>query len=208
MIAPDIDVVKNQENPKNNSFKVVLPGVESNITGLLTQLNAVAIRLKQRGGATPGQAQGPTTAEHAVLDVVQRCGALTVPQIARERSTSRQNIQILVDRLEQQGDIQFTGNPAHKRSALVRMTAKGEASLADGDQGQQQLIDEIKALLSEEEIREAASVLQKINSLLCTENHLPNRAQPSTRSQAILEQKAVKRAEEESKPEEFPINLL
>jgi hypothetical protein len=88
------------------------------------------------------------------------------------------------------------------------MTAKGEASLADGDQGQQQLIDEIKALLSEEEIREAASVLQKINSLLCRENHLPNRAQPSTRSQAILEQKAVKRAEEESKPEEFPINLL
>ena len=68
----------------------------SSLTELLTQLNSVSIKLRQRPTAPERRTGELAAAEYAVLNIIHRTGALTVPQIARERSTSRQNIQILV----------------------------------------------------------------------------------------------------------------
>src|SRR5215469_11125409 len=54
-------------------------------------------------------------------------GPLTVPQIAKMRPVSRQRMQRLADELAAEGLVEFIGNPQHRRSKLVRLTAKGDA---------------------------------------------------------------------------------
>jgi DNA-binding MarR family transcriptional regulator len=54
-------------------------------------------------------------------------GPLTVPAIADMRPTSRQRMQRLADELAAEGLVEFTDNPRHRRSKLVRLTDKGEA---------------------------------------------------------------------------------
>jgi len=70
------------------------------------------------------------SASRAALQVLQRYGPQTVPQIARARFSSRQNIQILINRLKDEGLVEFVNNPDHKRSALVRLTSQGRAAVA------------------------------------------------------------------------------
>jgi DNA-binding MarR family transcriptional regulator len=53
-------------------------------------------------------------------------GPLTVPQIAQMRPTSRQRMQRLADELAAEGLVEFIDNPRHRRSMLVRLTAKGD----------------------------------------------------------------------------------
>jgi DNA-binding MarR family transcriptional regulator len=53
-------------------------------------------------------------------------GPLTVPQIAQMRPTSRQRMQRLANELEAEGLVEFTSNPKHRRSKLVKLTPKGE----------------------------------------------------------------------------------
>lgn len=53
-------------------------------------------------------------------------GPQTVPALARMRPVSRQHIQTLADAMAADGLVAFRPNPAHRRSPLVAMTAKGE----------------------------------------------------------------------------------
>jgi DNA-binding MarR family transcriptional regulator len=53
-------------------------------------------------------------------------GPQTVPALARSRPVSRQHIQTLADAMAAEGLLAFKPNPAHKRSPLVTLTAKGE----------------------------------------------------------------------------------
>ena len=61
------------------------------------------------------------------LRTLATSGPATVPEIARARPVSRQHIQKLADELAAQGLVEFADNPRHKRSKLVRLTAKGRA---------------------------------------------------------------------------------
>ncbi len=88
-----------------------------------------------RGQAKPGETARPA-GERSVLRILGRKGAQTVPQIARVRGTSRQSVQTLVNRLAAQGWVALAGNPAHKRSDLVRLTERGQilqATLAESE---------------------------------------------------------------------------
>src|SRR6266404_3443610 len=91
---------------------------------LLLEVNALAIRLRQeaRRGQTPDEL--PSGGDN-VLTLLAKHGALTVPQIGRLNSTSRQNIQIIVNRLARENCVELAHNPAHKRSELVRLTDRG-----------------------------------------------------------------------------------
>jgi DNA-binding MarR family transcriptional regulator len=53
-------------------------------------------------------------------------GPQTVPALARSRPVSRQHIQTLADAMVADGLVAYRPNPAHKRSQLVTLTAKGE----------------------------------------------------------------------------------
>ena len=64
--------------------------------------------------------------ERSILRILKEAGPSTVPQIARARSTSRQNVQIIINRLSAEGRVEFHSNPSHKRSKLVALTARGK----------------------------------------------------------------------------------
>ncbi len=67
-----------------------------------------------------------TLGMRAVLEFLLRNGEATVPHIARSRHVSRQHIQSLVNPLLDEGLVALRDNPAHRRSALVALTASGD----------------------------------------------------------------------------------
>jgi DNA-binding MarR family transcriptional regulator len=58
-------------------------------------------------------------------------GPQTVPQMAKVRSVSRQHIQTLVNSLREDGLVRPIENPAHQRSPLIELSAKGRRFLAE-----------------------------------------------------------------------------
>lgn len=72
--------------------------------------------VSQSGGGTLG-----------FLRTIAIAGAITVPDLARMRPTSRQRMQQLADELAAEGLIEFIDNPLHKKSKLMRLTRKGQA---------------------------------------------------------------------------------
>ena len=68
-------------------------------------------------------------AQRAVLEFLDRGGDQTVPDIARQRSVSRQHIQLNVNALTVAGWVEDQPNPAHRRSPLISITASGRERL-------------------------------------------------------------------------------
>ena len=82
-------------------------------------------------------------------------GPLTVPRIAQMRPTSRQRMQRLADELAAEGLVQFVENPQHRRSKLVRLTRKGEASYREMNAQLLAIASTLGGDLSEAEVRRA-----------------------------------------------------
>ena len=206
MIIPDISsadqqVPEPQQLPQSEQSARSKPLVE-----FFEQVMALAVRLRQSSELP--------NAEYVVLEMINRFGPITVPQIARARATSRQNIQILIDRLETIGRVALSGNPAHKKSLLVRLTDKGRAALADSESAQKNLLVELGAQLSEVEVRGTISVLSKVRGILSA----GSKDNPSDRLRQTLKPaigkigsgpgKLTAAKEGELQPDEFPVNLL
>ena len=68
-------------------------------------------------------------ARRTVLLTLARTGPLTVAHIARARSEPRQRLQPLVNALVREGVLAYVANPAHKKSPLVALTPKGDATV-------------------------------------------------------------------------------
>ncbi|MCF8034981.1 MAG: MarR family transcriptional regulator [Desulfarculaceae bacterium] len=64
-----------------------------------------------------------------VAEILARRGPSTVPEVAAEMEVSRQFVQTVCYRLEEQGLVEFSPNPRHKRSRLVSLTKQGQATL-------------------------------------------------------------------------------
>jgi hypothetical protein len=82
------------------------------------------------------------------------------------RFSSRQNIQILINRLQQEGLVEFVSNPDHKRSALVRLTNHGQAAIAEAGKVLAELNTKILPSFSQSELSSATEVLSKLRALL------------------------------------------
>jgi DNA-binding MarR family transcriptional regulator len=90
-------------------------------------------------------------------------GPLTVPQIAEMRPTSRQRMQRLADELAAEGLVKFVDNPRHRRSKLVRLTAKGEARYRELDLRLRAMASTLGVSLSEAEIRKTTEIVQQLS---------------------------------------------
>lgn len=134
---------------------------QERLEALLVEVNGLANRLK----STDPRATLPS-ASRAALQLLQRNGPQTVPQIARARFSSRQNIQILINRLQQEGLVEFVSNPDHKRSALVRLTPRGQAVIAEAGKEAAELTTRILPSFSQSELSSATDVLSRLRSLL------------------------------------------
>src|ERR1051326_6022582 len=138
-----------------------LDDLQQGFEALLMEVNGLANRLKSHhsGETMPG-------ARRAVLQVLQRRGPQTVPQIARARFSSRQNIQILVNRLQREGLIEFLENPDHKRSVLVRLTGGGQIEIAEAAKEEAELNTRVLHSFSQTELNSAAEVLNRLRKML------------------------------------------
>src|SRR5215218_914564 len=90
-------------------------------------------------------------------------GPLTVPQIAQMRPTSRQRMQRLVDELAAEGLVQFIDNPKHRRSKLVRLTAKGEARYRELNIRFLSIASTLGVALSEADIRKTTEIVRQLS---------------------------------------------
>lgn len=80
-------------------------------------------------------------------------GALTVPQIAEMRPTSRQRMQRLADELAAEGLVEFIDNPKHRRSKLVQLTRKGDVRYSELNARLLEIASTMGGALSEADIR-------------------------------------------------------
>ena len=94
------------------------------LDALIRAIRACFRELRVAGDALHQDA-GVSTAMRAVMEYVQSVGPATVPDIARAKAVSRQNIQVLVDALLKRGLAEMRPNPAHRRSTLVALTKSG-----------------------------------------------------------------------------------
>jgi DNA-binding MarR family transcriptional regulator len=139
---------------------------ENTFPDLFAEVNALAIALK-RFLAALHAGDGLPPGGRAVLGTLSASGERTVPSIAQSHACSRQNIQVLVDRLSEMGLVSLLPNPAHKRSSLVHITEKGKHLLARAAAREISSIDALSNL-PETAVGEAAVTLRQIRSVLET----------------------------------------
>lgn len=98
-------------------------------------------------------------------------GPRTVPEIARSRHVARQHIQKLANELAREGLVEFADNPRHRRSKLLRLTAKGARRLALLTRRIQGLCGELARGMGTAELETAAAVLRRLQAKLGEGRH-------------------------------------
>ncbi|GGS94038.1 MarR family winged helix-turn-helix transcriptional regulator [Streptomyces cinerochromogenes] len=73
--------------------------------------------------------EGLSVGVRAVLDLLRQHGPMTVPQLGRAQTLSRQFVQRMVNDAAAQHLVEVIPNPAHQRSSLIRLTADGLAAI-------------------------------------------------------------------------------
>jgi DNA-binding MarR family transcriptional regulator len=96
------------------------------VTAIVAGIRACFGRLRAVADALHGDL-GVTASMRAVMEAVVDGDGLTVPQIARAKRVSRQNIQVIADALAAAGLVDLVENPAHRRSPHVVLTARGKS---------------------------------------------------------------------------------
>jgi len=93
-------------------------------------------------------------------------GPQTVPDIARSRPTSRQRMQRLADELASDGLVAFSDNPKHRRSQLVRLTAKGESRYRQMTERLLKLSEDLSEGLSTADLSTARRTINSLSERL------------------------------------------
>jgi len=107
-----------------------------------------------------------TLGMRAVMEFLARNGPTTVPDIARSRHVTRQHIQTLVNSLLELRLVALVDNPAHRRSALVRLTPEGQRGIERMKRRERQLFDSLELKTKPDDLRRAAAVLSAVREAL------------------------------------------
>jgi DNA-binding MarR family transcriptional regulator len=92
-------------------------------------------------------------------------GPQTVPQMARSRPTSRQHIQVLVNRLLELGLVELVDNPAHKRSRLVSLTSAGRKRINAMNQREAALLKKLPVDIPEKDLHKTVRTMKRLREL-------------------------------------------
>jgi DNA-binding MarR family transcriptional regulator len=104
-------------------------------------------------------AEGLSVGVRAVLDLLARNGPMTVPQMGRAQSLSRQFVQRMVNDALAAGLVELADNPAHRRSRLVRPTERGSAAIAAVTAREHGLLRQVRGRLTSAEVDACMRVL-------------------------------------------------
>lgn len=171
---------------------------------LLAEVEWIALRLRQTGANTD-----VATGERRLLQLLGNQDGLTVPQLARLRGTSRQNIQVMVNRLAATGYVELSPNAAHKLSSLVSLAAKGKERLNAAANEDGQIEQQLGPHFTEAELQLALAILQRFRQVLA-KGHLPVPAPQNESQRRVTDNPVRTQADTIEAPEEqeLPVSLL
>jgi len=109
---------------------------------------------------------GINSSQRAVLEFLNQQQAQTVPQIAREKSVSRQHIQSVVNDLLTLELIEAVENPTHKRSPLIQLTIAGTRLFKSIQNNEAALLKKIEKKYSKQELTIALNTLKSLDDYL------------------------------------------
>ncbi len=136
------------------------PAMES----VLAETSALFHRMRHDIERIHAQGQA-SSGRRSVMRGLARQGPQTVPEMARARPVARQYMQRIVNELADEGLVESVENPAHKRSSLIQLTAKGKRQLDEMTGREQELLSGLQVNATEEELMQAAATLRRIREL-------------------------------------------
>ena len=113
-----------------------------------------------------GESLGISASQRAILEFLAMQSPQTVPQIAREKSVSRQHIQQLVNELIEKELIETIENPAHKRSAFLQHTTKGASLFKKLSTLENRLLSDAQQHMDTKQLEQTANTLASIQEFL------------------------------------------
>lgn len=113
-----------------SSSEYPMPATDSVLYDVMLQTRRLFQVLGARGTALHRDT-GITASQRAVLEALDQQEPRTVPQIAKDKSVTRQHIQTLVNELLDKELVEILENPSHQRSFLVQRTERGRKVFAE-----------------------------------------------------------------------------
>lgn len=195
-------------------------GVQDDLQELLDEILTVASVLK-KSISVSDRSVGISFAARALLHRLGQQPGMTVPQLARQRGTSRQNMQALADRLSAAGQVQFVANPDHRRSERLLLTPAGKRSLHTTNRRQAILLKRVSSHVTEKELKSCLAVLRRLETHLGDldpTSPLPTDIRRSSQSTKVttsvpdvaepVAESVEKSVADLQSPEELPVTLL
>lgn len=131
---------------------------------LVADVFHAAGEMRRAGEAIAAEA-GQTQARWQVMSVISE-DDWTVPDIARRLGVARQGVQRIADELAADGLAAFAANPRHQRSPHLRLTTKGQATLAAITDVARRANHDVARLLGATEIAATRRALRRIIAAL------------------------------------------
>ncbi|MEU2755695.1 MarR family winged helix-turn-helix transcriptional regulator [Streptomyces albidoflavus] len=107
-------------------------------------------------------ARGVSVGVRAVLDLLHTHGDLTVPQLGRLQSLSRQFVQRMTNDAAAHAWVTTAPNPAHQRSPLIHLTPAGRATIEAITTREKAMLAELPGDLTDAEIDACLRVLGRL----------------------------------------------
>lgn len=116
---------------------------------------------------------GLTVRMRAVLEILHRQGALTVPDLARELDIQRQYVQLMVNETFTAGLIEKQQNPRHKRSYEIILTQAGTELISTVLAHETALVEQLSDHFTEQDIATTLRVLRDLTLALKSQSSEP-----------------------------------
>ena len=107
-----------------------------------------------------------TVRMRAVLEILNKYGEQTVPEIAARLEIQRQYVQIMCNETLASGFIEQRANPRHKRSPFLALTDQGRTLIEEIISKEITLVEEIGEAFSKEDIATALEVILAVTESL------------------------------------------
>lgn len=109
---------------------------------------------------------GLTVRMRAVLEILHRHGAQTVPDIAAKLEIQRQYVQVMCNETLAAGFVEQRPNPRHKRSPVLALTDSGTSLIKTIIEKELHILTQIGSDLSEQDIATALRVVCEVTDRL------------------------------------------
>ena len=109
-------------------------------------------------------AHGIAPQARAVLELLAESGPQTVPDIARQWTLGRQNVQRIVDTLNARRLVERVDNPGHRKSMRLSLTPDGVTLVRALRAREQQLVAMLTPGLGQSDVESCRRVLQHLHA--------------------------------------------